>query len=195
MVKWKEERKDRRFFLDHDPITIACIEEYNLCIEPLYRLGYRLHLPKEDLEKIYMIMNLEPISNKIHFWWVTVRGKKDAHILEFISKDKEDEHFSVKIQPREVKEVKKTYIKKDSVKDSVQLKAYSNCYYLAAAFRQKIEESECSKFNGLLKDKFMPNFDPLRISLAIARYAELMSLYDSQYIKEYEEIKQVRLIS
>ena len=189
LVNWKEgkeAREDKSSFLDNDPITIACIEGYNQCIGPLYRLGYRLNLPKEGLKKISMIMNLEPISNKIHFWWVTVRGKVDAHISELVSEDQEDENFSVKIESKE-KQVNKTYIK-DSVQDSVQLKAYSNWYYLAAAFRKKFEDSECSKYNC---DEVMPKFDPLRISLAIARYAELMSLNDTQYTKDYEEIKQV----
>ena len=34
-------------------------------------------------------------------------------------------------------------------------------------------------------------FDPLRKSLAIARYAELLSIYESEYTKDYSEIKKV----
>ena len=73
----------------------------------------------------------------------------------------------------------------DSIESYLHLKALSNPVYLAVEYQIALERSE------ILDAEVMRWKDPLRKSLAIARYTWLRSNYDEQYLKENIEISLV----
>ena len=177
------------------PMLLACEEEYSQCIKLLYNLGYRIELPKDVKSTINKIMELKLISNKIHFWWVMVKGNEAPHL-------ENDHHYE---EDWRMKSVGQTSVNRnhknifqhdgeDSVERSWLLKAYSNPYYLTAEFRFLSETYNRHEKRVQLRKKVLPRFDPLNRSLAIARYAELLSIYDCEYNKEYTEIKKVEYL-
>ena len=174
-------------------MLLACTEEYNQCIKYLYALGYRIKLPVDDDNKIKQIMKLESISNKIHFWWVLVKGKEAPRENEY---EREFERISTKEISRR-KSMNKIFKKtSDDVERYLLLKAYSNPYYLVAGFKfrqKKFSSHENLEVRKILLEDSLPKHDPLRKSLAIARYSELLSIYDSEYSQEYSKIKKVGL--
>ena len=69
------------------------------------------------------------------------------------------------------------------------LKAHSNPHYLAAEYKFKSDTFERHNNRELLLKRILGNFDPLRKSLAIAKYAEMMSIFDMT--NEFSELKKV----
>ena len=170
------------------PMFLACTQEYNQCIDPLYALGYRINLPKDVKRIINQIMKLDSISNKIQFWWYMVKGSEDPH--EF-----DDEGNQLAIKEEGLKRNPKNIFDnrdQDSVERSLLLKAYSNPHYLAACYKFNSDTFEKHQNRKLLVRRGLGIFDPLRKSLAIARYAELLSIYDCEYTNEYSELNKVQ---
>ena len=158
---------------------LACTQEYNQCIDPLYALGYRINLPKDVKRIINQIMKLDSISNKIQFWWYMVKGSEDPHELNDEGNQLAIKEKSLKRNPKNIFDYKED---QDSVERSLLLKAYSNPHYLAAVYEKHKDQKLLAK---------RVNFDPPRKSLAIARYAELLSIYDCEYTNEYSELNKV----
>ena len=167
---------------------LACTQEYNQCIDPLYALGYRINLPKDVKRIINQIMKLDSISNKIQFWWYMVKGSEDPHEYDDEGNKLSIKGKSLKRNPKNIFDNKED---QDSVERSLLLRAYSNPHYLAAEFKFKSETFKKHQNWKILEKKVLGNFDPLRRSLAIARYAELLSIYDCEYTKDYAELNKV----
>ena len=156
-----------------NPMFLACTEEYNQCIGPLYALGYRINLPEDIKILIEQILKFGSISNKIHFWWYMVKYPQRIGDDDEMTKEEED----MKRNPQNIFDNKEDIF--DSVERFSMLKAHSNPHYLAAEYKFKSDTFE----------RLLGNFDPLRKSLAIAKYAEMMSIFDMT--NEFSELKKV----
>ena len=168
-------------------MELACLKEYNLCIKHLYELNYRIKLPLEDEERIATIMKMNNLFNGFQFYYILTRGNKnpeenpanmDCELLPFTR--------SLSVQSRYDRKKRRKYFndEHDSVESYLSLKAYSNSHYLAVEFQHNSQMNN----NQTQKNFSISDVDPLRKSLAIGRYAELLSRYDTLYSQEYNVI-------
>ena len=133
----------------------------------------------EYQDKISKIMSMRAISSYLHFYYIILcRGgseKKDIEELQgvtIIGSQDEDNNYEMFQRQREARQWGD-----DSVRKFLHLKAYSNPVYMVTEFRSVSASNNC-------KD----DYDPFRKALAIARFTELLSKYDTQYSQEYLEI-------
>ena len=134
-------------------------------------MNYRVPIPKDYNDMIYLIMSKKAITNKLHFYYTLIfRRNREA----------EAEDIPMSLIGAKKKEI--FYIGDDPVTKFVRLKAYANSNYLVTEFKAK----RCSQADNLW------DFDPLRKSLAISRFTELLSKSERQYSEEYIEIMKVK---
>jgi len=187
LVSWARQEG----LVERDPcehaMELACLKEYNLCIKHLYDLNYRIRLPIEDEERITTIMKMNNLFNGFQFYYILTRGNKnpeenptnlDRELLPITR--------SLSVQSRNERKKRRKYFNEehDSVESYLSLKAYSNSHYLAVEFQHNSHLN-----NNQTQNNFsISEVDPLRKSLAIGRYAELLSRYDTLYTQEYHLI-------
>ena len=156
------------------PMVIACIENYNQCIQILYDMNYRIQIAEKCKKKINQIID---VSNHFHD-----EEKRRTGIRPFVKVAGQDQETEDKFSDEDV------------IVKLLNLKAYTNFHYLAAEFNEAIEKTRKAK-NPLtftkLKKKLMWS-DPLRKSLAIAHYiGSDLAIKDMTYRKELKDIMKV----
>ena len=142
------------------------------------------------------------MANEWQFYFYLLRGKKDMSPKGLLQQqsveeagmeniimngvgnygDEEENFVRDKIRKSRLNKKYAFCEKRDSVESFVHLKAYSNPNYLAVEFQ------ESSSGDASLSEQEMRQLDPLRKSLAIARYTWLRSNYDRSYSEEYCKI-------
>ena len=211
---WKKKKEEENEPPNNCALVFACLENYVQCIKPLYRMNYRIDLHPEDEADVDQILHMKAMCNEADFWYYLYCMKKrkpdkikkegnlnikssaeDDCAVEMSPLKSDDEqtvgngdapayHRSSSIKEK-MKKVKLPVVNtkaalsgnNDSVESFLKLKAYSNPNYLSVMFLEKeSKDLRC---------------DPLRKSLAIARYTWLRCNYDQQYSQEYSEINKV----
>ena len=152
----------------HSPILYACLKGYVKCITVLYRHGYRVCLPEEEEKIVQDILRANnALENDYHFYMKLWAG--DRHIdpvYYFIKKEN------------------KLGSQTDPVERLLSIKAFSNPHYLVTEFMENCE-------HGNMKEEDFCLYDPVRKSLALARYCKFLSYFHVQYSREYLEISKV----
>ena len=176
ILKWGDDKRDRFPFsgrqedgVDHySPILYACLMDYTRCIDTLYKHGYKVSLPKEEKKIIDNILATnDAVENEYNFYMKLFAG--DRHVSQFYN-----------LTPW--KEEKKS--ETDPVERLLSIKAYANPHYIAREFMDNCE-------NKLIEEKNFSQYDPIRKSLALARYSKFLADFYVQYSQEYLEISKV----
>ena len=137
-------------------------------------MNYRVPIPEDYDDKIGQIMSMKAISNNLHFYYILIfKGNSDVRMTEFETED-------IQIAKKRRRQI--FYLGDDPVTKFVRLKAYANSQYLVTEFKAKLSSQADNLWD----------FDPLRKSLAIARFTELLSKYEKQYSEEYIKIMKVK---
>ena len=136
-------------------------------------MNYRVPIPKDYNDMIYLIMSKKAITNKLHFYYTLIFRR---------NRETEAEDIPISLMRAEKKRQEIFYLGNDPVTKFVRLKAFANPQYLVTEFKAKC----CSQADNLW------DFDPLRKSLAISRFTELLSKSERQYSEEYIEIMKVK---
>ena len=158
--------------------ALTFFKGYFRCIPILYEMNYRIPIPEDYDDKIRQIMSMKAISSNLHFYYILIfKGNKDVRI----NRSAETEDIPISLIGARKKRQEIFYGGDDPVTKFLRLKAFSNPHYLVAEFKSKLS----SEADDLC------DFDPLRKSLAIARFTELLSKYEQQYSQEYIEIMKV----
>jgi len=118
-----------------DAMVLACLKDLRHCIEPLYKLNYRINLDEEDRKEIENLMKNQPNDWMLKF--------KEY----FYPKSTEVTEASIPDEGRKGK-------KYDMIERYLSLKAHANPQYLAAEFRYHINASS-----------YVSKYDPWRKSL------------------------------
>ena len=180
ILKWGQESQ----FLDninlceeegvgkHSPILYACLKDYVKCINVLYRYGYRVNLPEEEETIIQEVLRTNnAVENDYHFYMKLWAGDRHVDQVYYLLKKK-----------------KKLGSKKDPVERLLSIKAFANPHYIATEFMENCEHKNVTEKEFCL-------YDPVRKSLALARYTKFLSRFYVQYSQEYLEISKVGLLS
>ena len=159
-------------------MVIACIENYNQCIQILYDMNYRIQIAEKNRKKINRIIDVNNHDQ------VQDEEKRRTGIRPFLKVGGQDH------------ETKEKFSDEDAIVKLLNLKAYTNFHYLAAEFNEEMEKTIKARKNQLTvansqKTKLMCS-DPMRKSLAIAHYiGSDLAENDMTYRKEFKEIMKV----
>ena len=198
----------------HHAIIFACIMNYTRCIRPLYQMGYKIELHKEDEKYINDILNMNGMVNNMQFYfhlWCGTSSIDPQRIfsaqesIEYKDFERGRERESIPLQnlrnsaSAAVKGVTKSKLAQkcpfdqcsddgddvsDIVENFLKLKAFSNPNYLAVDFQESLAISN-------FHEDVIVKKDPFRKALAISRYTKLRQNYDQQFLQEYLAIRQV----
>lgn len=158
------------------PMVIACIENYNQCIQILYDMNYRILIPEKCKKKINQIIDVNNHDQD--------EEKRRTGIRPFLK-------VGGKCQDSEEK-----FSDEDVIVKLLNLKAYTNFHYLAAEFNEAIEKTRKARKNLLTvtnsQNRKLMCSDPMRKSLAIAHYTgSNLAKNDMTYRYEFKEIMKV----
>ena len=192
-MKWAEKQGQ----VEKEPcqcaMLIASIEDYRECISLLYKLNYRVRLPRKYEEKIREVfdndlniffMSLEAGIKDVSFIKIPVAQGQTEIKMENDDDDDDDYENLLQIEEKHEANVSEDIynnVEKD-VDDEVQsflsLKAFSNPNYLIAEFNSQIAGSGNPSFWISEEALNLWKVDPLTKSLVIARVTELLSITD-----------------
>ena len=149
----------------HCAVLLACHENYVRCITVLYKFGYRVLLPDGDKTRIKRVLETEDaVINDWYFYYTLYLG--NAHIRNRApSRLKADKIESL-----------------DPIERFLKFAAVANPHYILTEFLENSSNST----------KDFRQFDPLRRSLALARYSRHLSSYNVPYSQEYKDISKVQ---
>ena len=143
-------------------------------------MNYRIPIPEDYDDKIGQIMSMKAITNNLHFYYILFfKGNRDVRMNKSQNAAENPISFIGAIEKKKRQEM--FYVGDDPVTKFIRLKAYANPQYLVTEFKAKLS----SHVDNLW------DYDPLRKALAIARFTELLSKYETQYSQEYIEIMKV----
>ena len=155
----------------YSPILYACLKDYTRCISILYSYKYRVSLPEEEAKIIKQILATnDAVENEYNFYTTLYSG--DRHVNQFDS------------LIRRKSQKKKTQSKTDPVERLLSIKAYANPHYITTELMWHHE-------HNAIEEKNFCQYDPVRKSLALARYTKFLSNFYVQYSQEYLEISKV----
>ena len=155
----------------YSPILYACLKDYTRCITILYKAEYRVSLPDEEADIITNILATnDAVENEYNFYTTLYSG--DRHVNQFDSLIQRKRHK------------KKTKSDTDPVERLLSIKAYANPHYITTEFMWHHEHKA-------IEEKDFCQYDPVRKSLALARYTKFLSNFYVQYSQEYLEISKV----
>ena len=159
-------REDR--VCNYSPILYACLKDYTRCITILYNYGYRVNLPEEEANIVNNILSTnDAVENEHNFYMKLYSG--DRHIDQFY-------HL--------IRRKKKRNSETDPVERLLSIKAFANPHYIATDFMEHCDHKA-------LEEEHFYKYDPVRKSLALARYSKFLSYFYVQYSQEYLEISKV----
>ena len=138
-------------------------------------MNYRIQISEKFKKKINLIIDINHDPNKAK--------RRTAGIKPFILVGGQDQ------------EMAETFSEEDVIVKLLNLKAYTNFYYLAAEFNEALEETKEARNQLTLtgdQEEKLKFSDPMRKSLVIAHYIKSnIANHDSTYRKEYKEIMKV----
>ena len=156
----------------YSPILYACLKDYTRCISILYSYGYRVILPEEEANIIQKILATNnAVENEYNLYMRLHSG--DRHVGQFYQM---------------IRKEKKLNLETDPVERLLSIKAFASPHYIATVFMQQCEHQ-------VVEEEEFYQYDPLRKSLALARYSKFLSNLHVQYSQEYLEIGKVKSAS
>ena len=176
LKKWSVDRAHDTKIGECDcPMVIACIENFNQCIQTLYDMKYRIRISEDYKTKIDQIIDTNYEPQKAN------RGSSIKQVLS--------------IQKLNV-DMEEQFPEEDVIVKLLTLKAYTNFNYFAAEFYEAMKETKEARdtnSNVTQHQREQLNLsDPMRKSLAIAHYIGSNIGKDITYRKEYKEIMKVK---
>ena len=149
----------------HCPVLLACLENYTRCISVLYKFKYRILLPEEDKNTIEQVLQTEnAVMNDWYFYYTLYFGNVDLR------------NRGRRLHANTIKSV-------DPIERFLKFKAVANPHYILTEFL----ENSCASTENLKQ------FDPIRRSLALARYSKHLSQYYVHYSQEYKDVSKVEI--
>ena len=149
----------------HCPVLLACHQNYIRCISVLYKFGYQILLPDEDRDTIRTILETEnAVINDWYFYYTLYFGN-DA------------------VRQRGMRLHANTLDLIDPIERFLKFKAVANPHYILTEFLE----------NPCHTPQLLRLYDPIRRSLALARYSRHLSQYYVYYAQEYKEISKVKI--
>ena len=160
ILKWAEGWKAEECVdVEKDcPVLFACHENYTRCITVLYQFGYQVLLPDGDKTRIKRVLETEDaVTNDWYFYYTLYLGNGDLRNRAGISL-KADIIESV-----------------DPIERFLKFKAVANPHYILTEFLENSSNSS----------EDFRQYDPIRRSLALARYSRHLSAYNVPYSGRY----------
>ena len=148
----------------HCPVLLACHENYTKCITVLYKFGYRVLLPDKDKTTINRVLETDDaVINDWYFYYTLYRGNGDIRY-----------RAGIKLKAGKIETG-------DPIERFLKFKAVANPHYILTEFLENTSNDPVE----------FRQFDPIRRSLALARYSKHLSSYNVPYSQEYKEISKV----